>query len=67
MSNVVLVILLGVCSFLFGFLVGLIGSWNQCRSAAEYAVLLYRKQKAEDMIKALKEFEEDDDEQREAD
>lgn len=64
MDNIVLFVLLGLCSFLFGLLLGWIGSWNQCRSAAEYAVLLYRKQKAEEMIKALKEFEEDDDEQR---
>ena len=67
MNNIVLFILFGLLCFLFGLLLGWIGSCNQCRSAAEYAVLLYRKQKAEDMIKALKEFEEDDDEQREAD
>lgn len=67
MNNVVLFILFGVLCFLYGVLVGEICSWNKMRSAAEYAVLLYRKQKAEDMIKALKEFEEDDDEQRETD
>ena len=64
MDNIVLFVLLGLCSFLFGLLLGWIGSWNQCRSAAEYAVLLYRKQKAEDLIKTLNEVVEDEDEQR---